>query len=222
LNTTAIMVEALIAGILVLLALLLLAMSVFPSEVQTFFIKISNSQSLLAEAPLLVIVIAIAYGFGVLFEFIGLIAFEWWFDKIKRNRLIEYLNSNRSIIAGSPILKKYVNSSSKKVDVKEEEARSCIGTMRFYVLMKNSALYSEIESQMNRLRLIRVLFLVELILLFAIGGQLLQKFSLSMFSLWMLVVVIAIANIEAIRKRFHRYCRAIERSYQLLMLEQNL
>jgi hypothetical protein len=157
----------------------------------------------------------------VLFEFIGLIAFEWWFDKIKRNRLIEYLNSNRSIIERSPILEKYANPSSKKVAIKEEDAKSCIGTMRFYVLMKNSTLYSEIESQMNRLRLIRVLFLVELILLCAIGSQLLQKFSSAMFYLWILVLVISAANVEAIRIRFHRYCRAIERSFKLLMLDQN-
>jgi hypothetical protein len=88
--------------------------------------------------------------------------------------------------------------------------------------MKNSALYEEIESQLNRLRVIRILFWVEVIL--TISGVV---YAITHFSGDWSVVVIPLVplatagfTIWAIIDRYNRYCRAVERSYTVLCLDQ--
>lgn len=86
-KTTAIMIEFLVAGLLVLLALFLLALSFFPTGMQLFLDQINKSRHWLAKAPFLItILISVAYGFGVLFEYPGVIAFEW------KHKMITFFN----------------------------------------------------------------------------------------------------------------------------------
>lgn len=227
---TAIMVEFLIAGILILLALLLFTMSLFPTETQIFFVQINEAQIQLVGLSLIITVfISVAYGFGVLFEYIGMVAFEWWFAIVKARRFSRFIALNSTVLEKSSFLKEYVDTSSEEEDANnkedgtnKQEMRSAHGAMRFYVLMKSSTLYSEIKSQLDRVRLIRILFFVELILLFAVIIQLNRGFSLTMRNLGIIISLIMVLNIAAINNRFHRYCRAIERSYKMLILHQNL
>ena len=107
-KTTAIMIEFLVAGLLVFLTLFLLALSFFPGEMQLFLDQINKSQHWLAKAPFLItILISVAYGFGVLFEYLGVIAFEWIHKIIKRKRIKDYHKKNKSILTNSPIFKDY-------------------------------------------------------------------------------------------------------------------
>jgi len=217
-KTTAIMIEFLIVGVLVLLALFFLFVSLFPIETQLFFVKINESQPWLAKAPFfLIIFVSFAYGFGVLFDYIGFIAFEWLNNMVKKKRIKKYYKLNESILKDSPILKDYKGNNKSK---NHEEESSYHGEMRFFVLMESPELYSEIELQLKRLKIIRVLFFVELILLSSIIVQLRQKFCAALLLLLLLISVITIANVIAIYQRFDRYCRSIERSYKMLILKQ--
>jgi hypothetical protein len=217
-KTTAIMIEFLVAGLLVLLALFLLALSFFPTEMQLFLDQINKSQHWLAKAPFLItVLISVAYGFGVLFEYLGVIAFEWKHEMIKRKRIDTYYKKNDSILKNNPIFKDYKSNAS---DQNNKKNGSYHGEMRFYVLKENSSLYSEIELQLNRLRLIRVLFFVTTILLIAILGQLFLKFTVGKLMLSLFILMITFFNVIAIRHRFNQYCRAIERSFKMLMLEK--
>jgi hypothetical protein len=97
---------------------------------------------------------------------------------------------------------------------------ACVGKMRFYVMNHSALLYADIAAQISRFRLIRVLFLAEAIVILAIIGQLRFGFSPFLIVMFGLVFFIAYANFLAIRSRFNRYCRAIERSYTVLMIGQ--
>jgi hypothetical protein len=208
-KTTAVMIEILVAGVLVFLALFLLAGSLFPSDMQSFLCKINNPQHWFAKTPFLIFIfIPIAYGLGLLFEFIGLILVEWWLKMIKRKRIGEYYTKEKEFVGKHPIFEKYSCGAPKKIK------ESYHGEMRFYVLMKSSELYSIIETELNWLRLTRVLLIVEVILLFAIFFK---NNPHTRFLLYYLIVII-IATVTVIRHRFRRYCRAIERSFKMLML----
>lgn len=270
-KTTEIMVEFLIAGILILLSLLFCCMSWFPVELQTLFVHVVNSQSWLTSAPfLLVIFMSIAYGLGILSEFIGRAIFERMHDFVKKGRLQKYIekcdSDCREIFDKSPILQKFKPSEpdSSESDSKRNAVRgksrfqplpylwqrcvfyskwigekvlrkssedgqsgsndldiSVFGTMRFYVLMKSSALYEEIESQLNRLRVIRILFLVEVILLLAIVPPFFQNPSWFLGLIGFALICLAATTLRAIWVRFNRYCRALERSYMVLRLESS-
>ena len=146
--------------------------------------------------------------------------FEWRLNKIKRKRLIKYLkglNDNGMDLEVSPLLKMFKGISPSKIT--EEQARSIIGPMRFYVLKESPYLYQDIASQIHRLRLIHILFLVEVILIVAVCGQLLQGFSWYPICALIFLIVLAIVNVKAAMNRFNRYCRAIERSYRVLVFD---
>jgi hypothetical protein len=216
-KTTAIMIEILVAGVLVLLALFLLAGSLFPSDMQSFLNDINKPGHWLEKTPFLIFIfIPIAYGLGLLFEFIGLISVEWLLNIIKRRRIGEYYSKETQFVKDNPIFRDYKSDASKRI------RESYHGEMRFYVLLKSSELYSIIETELNWLRLTRVLFIVELILLAGIVVKIAQNKVITIPLLlfhFAILFVIFIATGVVIFHRFGRYCRAIERSFKILMLE---
>lgn len=218
-KTTALIIEWLVAGVLILLAVISLVFSLFPVETRELLAGFGRLSSLLTnEVVLATIVTAIAYAVGVLSEFAGWIAFEWWLDRIKMSRLPKYLRRNHAILKQSLLLAEYLATPPKALDL--STASALYGEMRFDVLMRSPRLYKEIESQINRFRLIRVLFLVELILFLAVVGQLLRGSLPMLMGTMVLIIVIGCVNVVAIGYRFHRYCRAIERSYKALLMAQ--
>jgi len=245
-QTTVLIVEFLIAGALVSLALVVFAYSFFPDQTQDIFdvlvqyqLPSTEDQYQSAEPPSIVYVpiavllttifIAIAYGVGILFEYIGLTLFEGWHDEIKRDHMKKYLKEledDKVDLSKSPILRKFEGKSPEEIT--KEQARSCIGPMRFYVLMKSPELYQDIASQLHRLRLIRIMFFVEFILMVAVAWQVLRNLTSKeipslplMFTLVFLLIVL-ITNFKAILSRFSRYCRAVERSYKALLVDQGI
>lgn len=220
-KTTAIMFEILVAGVLVLLALFFLAGSLFPSDMQLFLNYINGSGHWFAKTPFLIfILISVAYGLGLLFEFIGLISVEWLLNMIKRKRIDEYYKNEEKYVKEHPIFENYNSNASFQ---NNKDKASYYGEMRFYVLMKSSDLYSIIEKQLNWLRLTRVLFIVEFILLIGLVVKIAQNkvitISLLLF-LCAILFVFFIASGIVIVHRFERYCRAIERSFKMLNLEE--
>lgn len=236
-KTTVLIVEFLVAGILVSLAVVFCAYSIFSDDITGIFNDFhqvfhdstketfNEYQNLPLSTSILVttIFIAIAYGVGILSEYIGLSIFEGRLDTIKKNRMRKYLKElkeNGADLEKNPILKKFEGIPPEKITKKQ--AISCIGSMRFNVLKESPELYQDIASQLHRLRLIRILFLVEVILLVGIVclvGRSLLNGDFSLLSMGALIFfgAVAYANFRAIMSRFDRYCRAVERSYKALM-----
>jgi len=75
-KTTALIVEYLMAGILVALALALCVVSFFPGQIQTMLTFFDQYKSLPVNVLLTAVFIAIAYGIGIFTEFLGFSSFE--------------------------------------------------------------------------------------------------------------------------------------------------
>ena len=228
-KTTMIIVEFLIGGILILIALSFCFASFFPGTVHDFSDYFNRFQSsfdedtfLFAGALLSTVFVAIAYEVGILLEFIGLHTFEWRHDVVKKNRMRKFLRKleeDNVNLGKSPILRKFKGVPPDRITKKQ--ARSCIGPMRFYVLNESPSLYQDIESQLHRLRLIRFLFFVEVLLFLAVFRQLVREPSCLLKILLIFFGGSAYLNYRAIVDRFGRYCRAVERSYRTLVFDRD-
>jgi len=196
-KTTMLIVEFLVGGILVLLALIFLIGSVFLGDILAIPRTLAQDQSLPAGILLLLSTtfVAIAYAVGVFLEPFAREMFEWMLNGIKK----ESLEEDKVGIMETPVLK----------EVGQMKAH---GLMRFDVLMKSSKLYQDIASQLHRYRLMRISFLAEIIFILAIIGQLLQEHSsISMWAL-ALITVIFVLVFPPMYDRFERYCRAVGNS----------
>ena len=227
-RTTMLYVEFLVGGILVLLASIFLGIGMFPGTEKPIMSFLEKNGHLSASILLSTIFVAAAYAIGVFSEYFTRSLFENKLDEVKVMRTKIYLKENYNRLWKSPILKEFMRIPPKKIDEKIDikEARKCIGPMRYYVMMENSELYREIESHLHKLRFTRILFLVVMILMFAIFFRLQHAQNLqsddSLFLVIMLefLALAAIATIKAVKDRSDRYCRAVERSYRALVLDR--
>jgi hypothetical protein len=215
-EATKLIVEYLVAGILMVVATLLAAVSWwFPSGINglTPSVKPPTSTN---DFILTAVFIALSYAVGLVSEYGGEKTFEWLSDRIRRRHMVEYVKTHQAILKNSPILSPFVKGKRDVNDLAE-----CMGQMRFFVMNHSAPLYANIDAQISRFRLLRVLFLVEVIILIAVVGQLSHGFTLVWFAAFILTISIAALNFMAIRSRFGRYYRAIERSYLVLMYDQD-
>lgn len=216
-KTTAILVEFLVGGILVMLALVVLTFSFFPDQTIELLDDLNQYQSLPMEILLTTIFIATAYAFGILSESIGLTIFEWKLNRIKYERFKKYLKKNQANLKKSPILQKYEKNISK---VTKKEAILYTSTMRYHVMMESEKLYQDILSQLHRMRLMRMFFLAEIILIVAVSWRLLCDPSQHLMYVLILFVLLALTNAGTVVSRLRRYCKAVERSYRVLVLDK--
>jgi len=217
-GTTKLTAEFVIAGVIIVFALLLLVGSIFPFfEIAMSFIETHSTWLSANWALLAVVAISVAYGFGVISEYLGLITFEWLLDIVKEKRMQGYIATSPILVQISPLLLKY--KSGDTVQMTRKEISNFYGDMRFHVMMKNSQLYAEIEAFINRFRLIRVLFLAEVIVLVSFIIQLIKNFSSPTAIALIFTALIAWANFYAVKYQFEHYCRAVERSYKALLID---
>lgn len=225
-KTSALILELLVGGILVSFSIGLLIFSISPAEVQLMLARFNQLQSFPGkEAFFAAIFTATVYGIGLISESCEMDIFEKWLDKIKRKRLRKFIKRNESIFKDDDVLRGYVAllDNDKDLDKKiEAEGPSSIGEMRFYVLMKSPPLYGEIESQIGRGRLIRILLFAEVILSIAIFVLLCRTRSLVLIAIFGVIILLGGATAWAVKVRFERYCRSIERGYKAIRLDPNL
>jgi hypothetical protein len=217
-KTTALVIEYLVAGILTLVSLLLLNASLFPAELSTLLAWSRGMAASLAGAAFAVVT-ALAYAVGVLAEHLGHRAFEWKLDSAKIERLPKYLRSNVLKLERSPFLAGFADRVACGGTFTTEEALSAYGLMRFHVRMSNEPLSQGVESQLSRLRLIRPLFLIWIVLGLAVARQLFRSPSALPLVGLVCIGLAAWLNVKAVLARIDRYCRDIERSYQVLVFE---
>ncbi len=223
-DTTKLIVEYLVSGALIVASTLFAIASWFPNNVRILLTSPNEQYPTFANevilAFVLIIFIALSYGVGIVSEYIAEQTFEWLFDRIKRKRILKYVKTDEAILKNSPIFGSFLRQPKEKRDL--DSLENYIGKMRFFVMNHSTLLYAEIAAQISRFRLIRVLFLVEVVTFIAIIGLWVNdstQFWPFAFAL-ALIVAIASANVMAVRSRFNRYCRAIERSYVVLMSER--
>jgi hypothetical protein len=210
--------EFFIAGVLVICSIFLLFLSLFPSNmIQVIDTTKRATDSAVSGALIAVISTAVAYGVGVISESLARMVFESLLDKIKTRHFRGLINKGSYIIQG--ITSPKDAGTTEKDNPALSDASSSLGKMRFYVLMKSATLYTEIDSQIARFRLARVLFLCQLIVLAAAFRHLFRDPGAILFGSCLLLILSMVITFLEIRNRFNRYCRAIERSYELLLQE---
>jgi len=221
-ETTKVIIEYVIAGILMIFALVLLFMSIFSVTFDTigkFIISIPSADKtsdIISSANGLISSIcflAVAYSLGVISEYMGMISLEWMIEREKKSRFPKFIDQNLKDLDKSPLLKGFENKTKKEI---ESHALQLYGQMRFHVMELSETLYAEIENQLNRVRLTRVMLLVEVIFIISLSIQL---FSSSINSnvatvMFVTMITLSIITFQSIKKRFERYCRSIERSYK--------
>ena len=220
-KTTLIVFEYLAAGNLVILAILILGINSGIIEYE----KIAGSVvDVLGTGNSLIIafvLLSITYSVGVVSEYLGWLAFEWRLNAIKRTRIKAYLIANRSKLTCSPVLSGY------EIDIKKwtPYMQSCLtrlhGEMRFFLMENSKGFAEEIASHIGKMRLVRVLFLVQF--LFCVSMVLRLKTGYIQSWVWMVIYILIIfmfANGIAINQKFKRYCRSIERGYKTMVLDK--
>lgn len=218
-NSTELIVEYLVAGTLTIVAILLVAVSFFPNVMLGMLtVEALPEATLGAQIGLSMIFIATAYALGIVTEYVGERCFEWLLDRTKIRRMSRYLEANKTLLENSLLLKPYLQQHPEKRNPKD--LAECIGKMRFFVMNHSAPLYADIAAQISRFRLIRALFLVAVILAIAVIRQLFYQPILLWWATLSLIIALAMANFFAIRSRFGRYCRSVERSYLILLIDQ--
>jgi heme A synthase len=213
-KTTEVLVEHFVGGILMTAALLFLIWSFASDQIpklpDDLPAKLKEYAAIIAA-----VLAAVVYSIGLLAEFAARVTFDRFsMDRIKRRRLAKYVHDNKDNLAKSPILKRFAKGV---VGTDEIDA---YGPMRFVVMMRSGeALYREVEAQINRLRLVRVLFFVEAVVLIGLLVLLLRSPSSALGLGCLTLIALLILNFRAIDYRCNMYCRAIERSYRPLVLD---
>ena len=234
-KTTDLTLELLIAGVLILTSVAMLILSFIlppdwltslrqfittPGAVMDNIVKWAGSV-LVVSLPLAT---AISYAVGVVAESVAREALEyWWHNAVKRKSLTRYFKANRDVLSKSPIFKKYADQPAPGQELVIRDADVLIGEMRFYVMMKHDKLYREIELHLNQLRIIRVLLFASLIGTLAMGMVLWRGLFSDRILGWSMLIfttLLLIATARATHGRFERYCRAVERAYKALMINE--
>jgi hypothetical protein len=221
-ETTKVLIEYVIAGVLVLLALAFLLASVFGLSLPDIAASLQGvpiSDKAL-DITLSVCFLSVAYAVGVIAEYFGMESLEWLMNRVKRRRIVKFLEENEPNLRGTPIFEAYMAQMPKETSKSSKGAfrrrrLEIYGRMRFHVLQYSPSLYTEINDQLNRSRLTRVLLLVELIVLAGILIQMRQGQLAPDTGLALLIVlaIFTLATALSVYRRFDHYCRAVERGY---------
>lgn len=229
-KSTDLLIELLIAGLLILCAIGLFIFSVLPeASIQEILkaLKVQDNRWILGV--LAIPALALAYAMGVISETVSRYMFEWWLESIKQKRLAKYFMDNHALLSQTPLFAKYADIDPQKVTKVTIDDDQMTGKMRFFVMMKNDKLHREIEGQLNQLRVTRVLFVFLVITFFSLVISVMRlcfnrqsgALSVALIALLVVTIVFSAANLKAIYDRFNRYCRAVERSYLVLLMDES-
>ncbi len=214
-ETTKLIVEYLIVGLLVCLATIFLVFIILPDGVLALWTTVTAPSSS-AGAAILVMLLPIAYAVGIVVEYLGMLPYEAHFNAVRIKRFPLFVERNRDWLAKNPWFKKQVKDSHA---ISAQVSLRFYGETRYLVLMKNAPLYEDIERHLNRARILRALTVVELLFLAGLIFQFIWR-GINAPSLTGFIVLILLMglNISAVNHSFHRYCRAIERSFKVIAL----
>ena len=203
--------EFVLGGLLSIVALGAVFWSFMPDDAAALRNRVGDLLEHGTSATMTVsVVVAIALALGIVFESLSRVAFEWRMDRVKEKRLATFHDESRLL-------------SSERDRPWSSAMRSVLsshGAMRFLVLMENRSLYGEIESQILRMRVARMLAVCELFVLVAAARELLRNPSYVVALACLLLALLLPVTIKTVLAEFDRYCRAIERSCTVLLLPE--
>lgn len=205
--------EFVVAGLLSMAAVVLFLWTAFPHDLDRWYT--AHIQGFdpggLQSTVIFTLLTAMSYALGITVEYVARSVFEWRLDKIKARRIKPFLVEWEG-------LRSELNGRLPEA-VASEIVRSH-GLMRFAVIEVSEPLAVEVEDQIKRLRLIRVLCLVEALTGLSAVVWTVRTLRGPMLILDLTLVAIFIFSLKAVENRFDRYCRAIERSFLLVMLSR--
>jgi hypothetical protein len=223
-KTTELIIEVFVGGTLAIVAIVFVLWSFFPTGIEHLIQACRDRlfPSFGGIAP--VVLAAWAYSMGIVTEFTARAVSEWRMNQIKFRRMREFLTNNKSMLRQDPILQRAFNPDLGKGHVEDitdqqvkgitkQQAIQIVGLMRFQIMRTHPDLSKEVESHVKRMRVLRVLVLVQLLFFVGLLGR---TPSLLLAVLCLLVLLVLYTTWRAVEDRFERYCRAIERSYLLL------
>lgn len=211
--------ELSIVGILILSAIVVLFFSFFPGALKEILDFMEDEIHKPILIALTIPVLAFAYAIGLIAETLSRCVFDRWHEHIKSKRMKKFILNNQALLFSNPFFRDNSKTETKDAKIKE----GIYGELRFFVMMKSEQLYKEIAAQLNQLRVIRVLFIFLSLSLIALGVLSIRQPGSSpeiFIPLTVLTLIFWLANIWAINERFNRYCRAIERSYKTLLVDE--
>jgi hypothetical protein len=218
-DTTKLIVEYLIIGMLVVLSIIFLAFSISPQMFTPIWSFLNPNESPVGTTAFIIILLPIAYGIGIVAEFLGMLLLEWRFNIVKEKRFPPFFEQNQKWLLKEELFKDLIKKDNI---IQKGTGLKLYGDMRFFTLMNNSCLYAEIERQLNQVRILRSFVIAEIIFAISFAIQLIAGSNL-VFALIGLatMLLLIISNIGAVNYRFDHYCRSIERSYKALKLEKS-
>ena len=93
-DTTKLIVEYLVIGILVVLSIAFLGFSISPQEFKPILDLINLNSSIVGTAAFIIILLPIAYGVGIVAEYLGMFLCEWRFNAVKEKRFSPFVRQN--------------------------------------------------------------------------------------------------------------------------------
>ncbi len=216
-KTTSLTVDFLVSGVLLLVALVL-AVPGLPSQALT----LGAGSTGWVKAPFFAVaLISITYGFGIFFEYLGLILYENRHKRMKTKRckaFIRKLQEHSILLKRDPFqLAKLDMTKQSDIDTAQDWYT---GTLRYFVKNASAELYAEVELQLRRMRIMRVLSIVEVILMVAVISHAITL-KLDLYAAVLLFLFLALLffrTSRGITYRFERYDESIERAYMVLAL----
>jgi hypothetical protein len=216
-DTTKLIVEYLIIGILVVLSIVFLVFNISPQEFIPVVDLMNPNASLIGTTAFIIILLPIAYGIGIVAEYLGMLLYEWRFNAVKEKRFSPFVERNFSWLLKEELFKDLVK---KDRPVPAGIGLKLYGEMRFFILMNSTYLYAEVERQLNQVRILRSFTIAEIIFVLGFAVQLIMGGNFVSASIGLIsMILLIVSNIAAVDYRFNHYCRAIERSYKALKLE---
>ena len=217
-KTTEVILEMLVAGALATGSLLLLFWSVRPAEVERSLATIAARVAAHVAGPVGAVLLgAAAYSAGILSEYVARAFFEPWLNGTKRRRLQKLVDDYKSKLEVSPILREFGREETPQID--DRGAKEKVGQMRFEIRRLSSEHARDVESKVNRMRLVRVLFFVEIFCILSTLFWLWRRWSPALLLLCLFLAAVLFINWKAVLYRFDRYCLTIERAYKGLVLD---
>jgi hypothetical protein len=239
-------IELLFAGLVITAAASFMIYSWLPDATRTtLYQDVLSPPVAIDNVSAIALLSAVSYGVGLISDFAGIWCFEGLLNNVKINRMHRYLIRNEGKLNKSRILahlqrltmvkiekgwlrtsrridriKKWLNKF-KPYSTEEDSLLSALGNMRFHVLAKSPQVYAEIESQLWRLRFTRAVVFVQLLLITGALAYLADSVLIRCLLLIPASLVVILVNIPHIQHRHRNYCRAIERAYRVLVLDND-
>lgn len=222
-KTTELIVEVFVGGTLVLVAMAFGLWSWFPAAAEWALGRYTKELVPSFGAAVPVVLAALAYAMGIIAEFTARGLLEWRLDRVKLARFENFRADNEELLKNDPLLGRFFRALPQR-EPRSKDGRKryrdavtrIVGLMRFAVMHRSPDLSRAVESHVKRMRVLRMLALVQALFLVGVLPRCFFPPSGIVGVICVIVLGMVVVTYFAIQDRFNRYCREIERGYLVL------